>query len=125
MITIYEEGLLPSIDKLFEEDHIEWILQEDNDPKYQSKLCQNWKKENNIKVLPWPSMSPDQNPIENIWRLMKIKISKKKIRTLKGLKSELKKEWNNLPPDLATKLAQSMKDRVEALIAAKGDYTMY
>ena len=70
-------------------------------------------------------MSPDQNPIENIWQLLKIKISKKRIRTIKGFKSEIKKEWNNLPYDLAAKLAQSMKNRIKTLINAEGDYTMY
>ena len=75
--------------------------------------------------LPWPSMSPDQNPIENVWRLLKIKISKKKINTTKGLKGELRKEWNRLSNQLAENLVNSMKRRVAALIESEGDYTMY
>jgi transposase len=70
-------------------------------------------------------MSPDQNPIENVWRLVKINIAKKKISTLKKLKAELKKEWNNLPSDLAQNLVGSMKRRIEALIEANGDFTIY
>ena len=42
--------------------------------------------------LPWPSISLDQNPIENIWQLLKIKISKKKIKTTRRLRTELAKE---------------------------------
>ena len=78
MCKIYEKGLLPSISKLFGQDNIEWILQEDNDPKHRSKICKKWKEEHGVAELPWPSMSPDQNPIENVWQLLKIKISKKK-----------------------------------------------
>ena len=78
-----------------------------------------------MDVLPWPSMSPDQNPIENVWRLMKIKIAKKKIRTVAGLKAQLRKEWNSLPDDLAANLVHRMKNRVESLIEAGGDFTMY
>jgi len=78
MCNIYEKGLLPSACDLFGEDNIGWILQEDNDPKHRSKICKKWKEEHGVIELPWPSMSPDQNPIENVWRLLKIKISKKK-----------------------------------------------
>ncbi|CAB4383710.1 unnamed protein product [Rhizophagus irregularis] len=97
----------------------------DNDPKHRSKICKKWKEENEVTVLPWPSMSPNQNPIENVWQLMKIKISKKKIKTTKRLKAELTKEWNQLPVGLANNLVYSMEKRVMALINAGGDYTMY
>jgi len=125
MCSIYEKGLLASIPGLFGEGKSDWMLQEDNDPKHRSKIARKWKEENGVKVLPWPSMSPDQNPIENLWRLLKINIQKKKIRTVKGLKGELMKEWNNLPPELAVKLVDSMKRRVGQLIDSNGDYTMY
>lgn len=70
-------------------------------------------------------MSPDQNPIENVWRIMKIRISKKKIRTINGLKAELVKEWKSLPNELARNLVESMQRRITALIEANGDYTLY
>lgn len=125
MCSIYERGLLPSACELFGADSIDWILQEDNDPKHRSKICKKWKEENKVTVLPWPSMSPDQNPIENVWQLLKMKISKKKINTIKGLKTELTKEWNQLSDELAEKLTISMERRVAALLEARGDYTMY
>ncbi len=125
MCSIYERGLLPSACEFFGEGNIEWILQEDNDPKHRSRICKNWKEENEVTVLPWPSMSPDQNPIENVWQLLKIKISKKKINTTMRLKAELTKEWNQLSIELAKNLVGSMKRRVAALIESGGDYTMY
>ena len=125
MCTIYERGLLPSVDRLFGVDDDSWILQEDNDPKHRSKKAKNWKTENGINELSWPSMSPDQNPIENIWRIMKIKISKKKIRTINGLKAQLVKEWKALPKELAENLVESMNRRTASLIEANGDYTLY
>lgn len=125
MCTIYERGLLSSVNRLFGVDDDNWILQEDNDPKHRSKIAKSWKVENGIKELPWPSMSPDQNPIENVWRIMKIRISKKKIRTINGLKAELVKEWKSLPNELARNLVESMQRRITALIEANGDYTLY
>lgn len=125
MCTIYEKGLLPSVQKLFGEDNLDWVLQEDNDPKHRSKLAQEWKVRNEITQLPWPSMSPDQNPIENVWRVMKINIGKKNIRTAEHLRRELKTEWGRLPSGLAENLVKSMERRVTSLIEVKGDYTLY
>jgi transposase len=125
MCTIYEKGLLPSAQNLFGDENESWILQEDNDPKHRSKLAKEWKKTNDIRELPWPSMSPDQNPIENVWSLMKINIRKKKIRTVRGLRKELQTEWHNLPSQLAENLVKSMERRVTALLHMNGDYTLY
>ena len=125
MTTLYETALLPSAVDLFGEGCDSWILQEDNDPKHRSKITKAWKKENEIKVLPWPSMSPDQNPIENVWGLMKMNLAKKKIRKLSTLKGQITKEWNQLPKEYAANLVRSMRRRVEALIEAEGDYTMH
>ncbi|RGB21719.1 hypothetical protein C1646_777435 [Rhizophagus diaphanus] len=65
-------------------------------------------------------MSPDQNPIENVWQLLKIKISKKKISTTRKLKAQLTKEWGQLLVQLAENLVNSMGRRVEALIESGG-----
>ena len=54
-----------------------------------------------------------------------MKISKKKINTTRGLRTELVKEWNQLSVELAKNLVDSMKRRVAALIESGGDYTMY
>lgn len=78
MCKIYERGLLPSASMFFGEDNLDWFLQEDNDPKHRSKIAKAWKQERNINVLPWPSMSPDQNPIENVWQVLKLNVGKKK-----------------------------------------------
>ena len=49
----------------------------------------------------------------------------KNIRTVKGLKAQIVKEWNKLSNKIATRLVESMDNRISALIKAEGDYTLY
>ena len=62
------------------------IFQDDNDPKHRSKVVTKWKEENNIISLDWPSNSPDLNPIENIWALLKNKVKKRPNKTIDEFK---------------------------------------
>ncbi len=52
-----------------------FIFQQDNDPNQTSKLAKQYFEFNNINLLDWPTQSPDINPIENLWEIIKKKIA--------------------------------------------------
>jgi len=125
MCDIYKYGLLPTARKQFGHDSTLWKLQEDNDPKHTSKLATNWRMNNNVQKIDWPSMSPDIAPIENVWQLLKMKLRNKKLSTYQSLVSAIKREWKSLSPELAIKLVHSMNNRISEVIENDGDFILH
>ena len=80
---------------------------------------------NKIRCIEWPSYSPDLNPIENLWGLMKEKISKINIKTKQELKDKVIVIKEKIEGSFIENYIYSMKKRLKEVIKAKGDTTMY
>jgi hypothetical protein len=125
MVQIYKKSLKPSADKLFGRNKRNWELLEDGDPKHTANICKDWKTDNGVKVMNWPAKSPDLNPIENVWAILKKKVSRWKITTASQLKGAVTREWNLLSDDYARELAESCPTRVQCVIDNNGGPTKY
>ena len=93
---ILSENLIRSVEMLQLGQN--FVFQQDNDPKHTAKATSKWFEDNNVAILPWPSQSPDLNPIENLWKELKIRVSKRQPRNLKDLETFCTEEWANISP---------------------------
>jgi transposase len=102
-----------------------WRFQQDNDPKHTSRLAKAFLQENFPIVLDWPSNSPDLNPIENLWSIVKSKVEKRMPKNLDDLENFMVEEWQNIPDSVLINLSNSMKRRCELIIEKNGERIPY
>ena len=90
--------------------------------KIVTRKCQ----ELGIAQLPWPGQSPDCNPIENLWSLLKTKVRLQAPRTIEQLREVVSHVWfHEIPLDYCQRLVNSMPYRLKSVIHQKGFPTRY
>ncbi len=84
-----------------------FTFQQDNDPKHTAKITKEWLHNNSVTVLEWPSQSPDLNPIEHLWRDLKMAVHQRLPSNLTELERICKEEWQRIPKSRCEKLVAS------------------
>lgn len=126
-ISALEKGLIPYYQPGS-------IFQQDNARIHTAKLTQEWFETHGVYVEDWPPHSPDLNPIEPVWRWLKLKLFQLFPELIHMGRSEedwqvfkrcIKVAWNAIPQEKIDALILSMGRRCKAVQRARGYYTKY
>ena len=77
------------------------------------------------RILPWPAMSPDLNPVEHCWSMIARKMRTKIFKTKEDLWAGVQTAWGEISPQYVQNLYGSMPRRLQAVKDAKGGATKY
>ena len=105
----------------------DWWLMDDNATCHRSSLTNSYKSQAGIRTLSWPARSPDLNPIENMWSLLKRRVRRLLLPgdDLVRLQELLRQEWGSISQSTVNRLIESMPSRVHDVIQLSGNCTRY
>ena len=118
-VQMLEEDFLSQYKEELPED---FIFMHDNAPPHRAKSTAKFLEMKKIEVLEWPPLSPDLNPIENLWGILSNKVycDGKTYKNTTDLWDVIIKAWHELPLTLFQKLYDSMGKRLVNVLERGG-----
>ena len=102
------------------------IFMHDGAPCHRSRVVKKFLGKKNIRQLNWPENSPDLNLTQNLWMLLKNKVSEKQPTNTKSLVTAIKEIWTKeISAEYCKKLIDSMPQRIEAVLISRRRHTKY
>ncbi|GFW26451.1 transposable element Tc1 transposase [Trichonephila clavipes] len=104
-----------------------FVFQDDNARPHRARLVENMLEAETIQRMELPACSPDLNPIEHVWDILRRRIAARPRppATVRDLEIALLEEWNSIPQSLIDNFIASMANRCAAVLAVRGDHTPY
>jgi transposase len=103
------------------------VLMQDGAPGHAAGDTREDLRERGIVVIFWPPFSPDLNPIERVWHIMKnyLQDNYPERMIYDALRAAVKDAWEKVGQHEFEELIKSMPDRCQAVIEANGLFTKY
>lgn len=122
-LKLIQEQLVPQANALYGQEV--WIFQQDNWGPHKKSFVIDYFLNNNIQLVDHPAQSPDLNPIESIWSMMKKRVYDE--LAVKGYKKaalieSIQKIWRSLPNTLVRKTVLHLRKVCEEVIKNRGGF---
>ena len=103
------------------------VFLQDSVPCHKAKKVMKYMKEIILKVLDWPENSPDLNPIENLWSIIKLRLRSEDCTAKTKVIEAIIRIWFRDPEikEKYHKLVDSTPNRVQQVLKNDGGHIMY
>jgi len=98
----------------------DWYFMHDNSPTFTARTVQDWIAWKKTPLIVMPPYSPDLNPIENLWSMLKPAVHRRGAKTVQELENAVHAEWDAVTPEYLYKIFEDMPVRCAKIIAADG-----
>jgi transposase len=120
-IAILQQHLIPFLEEMPLSTLSRVIFQQDNARPHSARATTSFLQQQCVRTTLWPALSPDLNPIENVWALMKREVRKTAPTSLPALRAAIAVAWQKtVTPALCESLYASMRGRMLKVICRHG-----
>lgn len=125
LTRIFDRVLLPSLGRsVRSRNQYEWMM--DNDGRHHQQSWLTFAERMGLRIIsPWPSNSPDLQPIENQFSWMKRRVENLAPSTKLELRAAIEQAWAELPLEHVNNSFESMPRRLRAVLRLHGARTKY
>ena len=103
------------------------VFMQDNAPSHASSMTMDFLAGLGFfgsRLMTWPPSSPDLNPIENLWGIIKADVYRgnKQFTNKNDLWNSIVESCRKIEPETIKRLTQSMDERIIKVLQSNGDY---
>ena len=113
------QGIFEELDNQFGRG--QYVFQQDNAPPHVARDTIAWIQARAHMINDWPARSPDLNPIEVMWALLKPKIDVSKIKTADELFKRTEEAWINIDQEIVDNVCSSFEARLRVVLHLRGN----
>jgi transposase len=102
-----------------------WYFQQDNVRFHTTPDTVTYLHNKGVTLLEWPPWSPDLNPIENLWNVLKARVYARFPQTMEEMEQFIREEWEATDLNFISHICRSMPRRLQLLLDNHGHKISY